>query len=295
MRSRNIKPGFFKNDTLAEINPLGRILYEGLWCLADRKGRLKDRPKRIKAEILPYDDCGVDSFLNDLQKNGFILRYVIDNNKYIQVVNFLKHQRPHPNEKASDIPAPTKKKLTYNQSVTNDAPKREQGITKERSNPSDIMIPDIMIPDSLNSLSSNEDKQPEPAAQSSNHFSDQLEDNQLQPILALCDNITKRVRKGSNGKRRFEPYKFIQQQVNNKGHPQAILKTLESMLANWHKIKNPWAYVEKVMKQESAKAYARDSEQAHKDLKAEWVAWERTDQFKKLGKLVENIGNINAI
>jgi len=211
-------------------------------------------------------------------------------------VNFLKHQRPHPNEKASDIPAPTKGQITYNQGVTNDTPRSEQSITKERSNPSDIMIPDIMIPDSLNSLSTNVDKQPSPAAPpKSKHFSEKLEDNQLQPILALCDNITKRVRKGSNGKTRFEPYKFIQRQVNNKGHPQAILKTLESMLANWHKIKNPWAYAEKVMKQEGAKSYARDSEQAHENLKAEWVAWERTDQFKKLGKLVEDIGNINAI
>jgi len=46
-RSRNIKPGFFRNEMLAECSPLARLLFAGLWCLADRFGRLEDRPKRI--------------------------------------------------------------------------------------------------------------------------------------------------------------------------------------------------------------------------------------------------------
>jgi hypothetical protein len=104
-RSRNIKPGFFKNEELAEIEPLGRILFEGLWCLADREGRLEDRPKRIKAEVLAYDDCDVDNLLEQLHKRGFIVRYEVDGKRYIQVTNFVRHQKPHPNEKPSVIPA----------------------------------------------------------------------------------------------------------------------------------------------------------------------------------------------
>ena len=49
-RARNVKPGFFKNELLAECEPLARILFEGLWCEADREGRLEDRPRRLKAE-----------------------------------------------------------------------------------------------------------------------------------------------------------------------------------------------------------------------------------------------------
>ena len=48
-RARNIKPGFFANENLAECDPLARLLFAGLWCLADREGRLEDRPKRIAA------------------------------------------------------------------------------------------------------------------------------------------------------------------------------------------------------------------------------------------------------
>ena len=106
-RARNIKPGFFTNEELVDIDPLGRLLFIGLWMLADREGRLDDRPKKIKMEIFPCDNCDVDSLLSQLHDKGFILRYEANEEKYIQIVNFSKHQNPHRNEKPSEIPAPT--------------------------------------------------------------------------------------------------------------------------------------------------------------------------------------------
>lgn len=105
-RSRNIKPGFFKNDLLAEIEPLGRLLFAGLWTIADREGRLKYRPKRIKAEVLPYDLASVEGLLTELESKGFILIYEVGGCDYIQILNFLKHQNPHKNEQPSEIPPP---------------------------------------------------------------------------------------------------------------------------------------------------------------------------------------------
>jgi hypothetical protein len=96
----------FANDQLAEIDPLGRLLFIGLWTLADRDGRLEDRPRRIKAEVLPYDDCDVDALLEALHGRGFILRYQVQERRFIQVVKFAKHQNPHIREPASAIPAP---------------------------------------------------------------------------------------------------------------------------------------------------------------------------------------------
>jgi hypothetical protein len=103
---RLIKPGFFANDTLAELDPFARLLFAGLWTIADREGRLEDRPKRIKAEVLPYDDADVDCLLQALHDSGFILRYAHGESRYIQVVNFSKHQTPHVKEVASTIQAP---------------------------------------------------------------------------------------------------------------------------------------------------------------------------------------------
>lgn len=105
-RARNIKPSFFTNDDLAEIPALGRLLFIALWTMADRAGRLEDRPKRIKAEALPYDDCDADDLLQSLAQRGFIVRYSVGSSRFIQVVNFCKHQNPHIKESASSIPPP---------------------------------------------------------------------------------------------------------------------------------------------------------------------------------------------
>lgn len=106
MRSRNIKPGFFKNEELVKLPESVRLLFIGLWCLADRKGRLEDRPAKIKMEIYPSDQHDIDTMLTQLQYSAFIERYIADEKRYIQIINFEKHQYPHVKEQASTIPAP---------------------------------------------------------------------------------------------------------------------------------------------------------------------------------------------
>lgn len=107
-RARNLKPGFFHNADLVELPVETRLLFAGLWLLADREGRLEDRPKQIKMEIYPADAFDVDAMLSQLQDSGFIERYEVNGNRYIQVLKFNKHQNPHRAEKASTIPAPCK-------------------------------------------------------------------------------------------------------------------------------------------------------------------------------------------
>lgn len=153
-RARNIKPSFFANDDLADIDPLGRLLFIGLWTLADREGRLEDRPRRIKAEVLPYDDCDVDSLLGDLQKHGFILRYEVGGDQFIQVVNFAKHQNPHVKESASSIPA-----YTEHQTSTMQEQCKKQPLPERAG-----LIPDSP---SLNPDYGNQREDRPPAAQSS--------------------------------------------------------------------------------------------------------------------------------
>lgn len=124
-RKRDLKPGFFANEHLGEIEPLGRLLFAGLWTIADREGRLEDRPRKIRAAVLPYDDCDADALLDALAVRGFVLRYEIDGERYIQILNFKKHQNPHPREVASIIPPPP------DVDTTKDMPKQNQGRTKE--------------------------------------------------------------------------------------------------------------------------------------------------------------------
>ena len=150
-RSRNIKPGFFDNDLLAEIPALGRLLFIGLWTIADREGRLEDRPKKIKAQVLPYDECDVENLLQHLANRGFILRYEVEGTGFIQVVNWSKHQQPHVKEVPSSIPAP----------IEHGASTVQVQCKPETSTEQESLIPDSLnlIPDSLNLIPSNPNPQ----------------------------------------------------------------------------------------------------------------------------------------
>lgn len=104
-RIRTIKPDFFKDEKLTELSHQKRLFFQGLWLLADREGRLEERPKFIKAEIFPYEEFSIDSALEELCESGFLIRYDVEGKKYIQIKNFLKHQRPNKREAQSTIPA----------------------------------------------------------------------------------------------------------------------------------------------------------------------------------------------
>ena len=139
-RARNIKPGFFTNDSLAECDPFARLLFAGLWTIADRAGRLEDRPKRIKAALLPYDECDVEELLNQLCVHGFIVRYEVGGQRLIQVLAFDKHQNPHKNEPESTLPA-------FYQAPEQHSTSTVQAPEQHSSNRADSLN---LIPDSIN-------------------------------------------------------------------------------------------------------------------------------------------------
>lgn len=105
-RARNIKPQFFTNDELSELPPLARLLFIGLWTIADFKGCFEYKPKRLKVQLLPYDDCDIEQLVSALEKSRFISIYSVQGQTFGKVLNFNKHQNPHKNEKekGSDIP-----------------------------------------------------------------------------------------------------------------------------------------------------------------------------------------------
>ena len=106
-RTRSIKPGFFRNEILASLPYQDRLLFAGLWTIADRDGRLEDRPLRIRVDIFPYDhEIDIEGCLVRLAAHNFIQRYQVGENKYICIPSWRKHQSPHLKEQPSTIQAP---------------------------------------------------------------------------------------------------------------------------------------------------------------------------------------------
>jgi hypothetical protein len=135
--------------------------------MADREGRLEDRPKRIKGELFPYDSIDVEPLLAELEQWGFIERYTADGKKVIAVVSFIDHQAPHGTEKDSDLPdkngfytvnernpknglvTGNKRNTGNNDAITVNPPLFNDAITV---NPpfDNALNPDSLNPDSLN-------------------------------------------------------------------------------------------------------------------------------------------------
>lgn len=146
-RARNIKYGFFQNEDLTEIDFAGRLLFIGLWTLADRDGRLEDRPKQIKMQLFPADDCHVEHYLSELERYGFITRYQVAGHRYLLINNFSKHQSPHKAEKASTIPPADEQAQKLHDK--NDASSKQAPGEHPKSRP-DCLIADSLKEDYLN-------------------------------------------------------------------------------------------------------------------------------------------------
>ncbi len=106
-RTRTIKPETFDDPELCALPALTRWLFVGLWTQADREGRLRDEPQRLKTRLLPYDPrADVDAMLTALATAGLVIRYEVAAEAYIQIRSFTRHQPIHPAEKKSEIPPP---------------------------------------------------------------------------------------------------------------------------------------------------------------------------------------------
>ncbi|HEY1087774.1 MAG TPA: hypothetical protein VGE37_08770, partial [Archangium sp.] len=107
MRRRDISPEFWRDERVFNLpSDAHRLLLPGLWQIADREGRLEDRPFNIGIECRPWDVQSVPALLEDLAAVGLIIRYEVAGQRLIALPPkaWKKYQRPHPNEVPSKLP-----------------------------------------------------------------------------------------------------------------------------------------------------------------------------------------------
>ncbi|WP_204101443.1 hypothetical protein [Occallatibacter savannae] len=109
-RIRTIKPEFFKHSGLFDLEqetrlPV-RLAFAGLWTCCDREGRFKWRPRELKLDILPYDECDFSRVLDALATRGFIVRYQSGDELLGCVPTWKQHQVINNKEKPSTLPMP---------------------------------------------------------------------------------------------------------------------------------------------------------------------------------------------
>ena len=95
-RIRTIKPEFPHSESMGRVSREARLLFILLWTLADDAGRLRGTSRMLASLLYPYDGDAakhIDAWIADLEREGCIVRYVVGDTSYVQVCNWLKHQR----------------------------------------------------------------------------------------------------------------------------------------------------------------------------------------------------------
>lgn len=107
MRSRNIKPDFFTDEKLINLSYAERLFFIGLWCFADKDGFFEIKPHEMKLKLFPEQKIDIVKMLKSLKSQNIVKLH----ERHGYLPNFSKHQRPHPNEKKSDLKTSIKQNL----------------------------------------------------------------------------------------------------------------------------------------------------------------------------------------
>lgn len=110
-RIRSIKPEFWVDRRLAQaVSRDARLLYIGLWNLADEHSRLHGDERYVKGQVFPYDDelglAAIRDLLTELERAGRVVRYDVDGEPYLFLPKLDKHQRLEATKVPSRLPAP---------------------------------------------------------------------------------------------------------------------------------------------------------------------------------------------
>jgi len=95
-RIRSIKPEFPQSESMGRISRDARLTFIQCWTLADDEGRLRGNSRMLASLLFPYDDDApslIDGWLGELERENCLIRYQVDGQSYMQVCNWLIHQK----------------------------------------------------------------------------------------------------------------------------------------------------------------------------------------------------------
>jgi hypothetical protein len=105
-RMRSLRPDYFLREDMADVSLEAHFLLAGLQVLADRDGRLLDRPRTIKAQVFPFREVDIEAALVELVRARAVARYEADGRRIIALLTWEDDQTPHPKETSAGLPPP---------------------------------------------------------------------------------------------------------------------------------------------------------------------------------------------
>jgi hypothetical protein len=122
-RIRTIKPELPHSASMGKVGRESRLCFILMWTLADDVGRLRGNSRMLASLLYPYDNDAKDHielWLTELSSQKCIEQYTVEGSEYIQICNWLTHQK---------IDKPSKSKIPYK-------PDPSRGVAKPRDDSS---------------------------------------------------------------------------------------------------------------------------------------------------------------
>lgn len=99
-RIRTIKPEAPQDERIGRLSRDARLLFfTGIVTMADDEGRLRAMPTLIIGHTFPYDDdvttAKLRRWLDEIEREGLIVRYEHDGTPYVAIRHWRRHQRPN--------------------------------------------------------------------------------------------------------------------------------------------------------------------------------------------------------
>ena len=146
-RIRTIKPEFWTDEKIGILKRDERLLFIGMWNLADDQGVVKSNPAYLKGQLFSYDEdlriASMNNWLSSLMKAQLIIPFTFNGEGYYLIRSFNEHQL---------INRPSKPKFPYEllDSLTPHGvltePSQPEGKGKERKGKEEKIAIEIVFP-----------------------------------------------------------------------------------------------------------------------------------------------------
>lgn len=107
-RKRMVDPNIWQSEDFSKLSSLAKLVFIGLFSLADDEGRGRANPTYLKSSLFPYNEdlrsADIEKTLFEISSNMSVIFYSCDGSNYYELLswdNFQKIDRPTP----SQIPA----------------------------------------------------------------------------------------------------------------------------------------------------------------------------------------------
>lgn len=135
-RIRTIKPEFPQSESMGRVGREARLCFILLWTLCDDLGRTRANSRMLASLLYPYDDDAKDlleGWLAELEREGCITRYQVDSDHYLEICNWLSHQKiDHPSKSKISAPRETSRAFeTPSLKIAQDQGSKDQGGERE--------------------------------------------------------------------------------------------------------------------------------------------------------------------